>query len=210
MDLIENIRNKVIEGNVVEVQKLTMEAIESKIDVLKLLKEGFTAGLDIVGQKFSAGEFFLPELLVAGMAAKTGIELLKPLLIQTSAQARGVIVIGTVKGDVHDIGKNIVSMLLEGAGFKVVDLGVDVPSERYIDAAKANGAHIIAMSALLSTTRAAMPEIIRAIRDSGLGNSIKIMAGGAPVTQEFADSIGADGYAPDAVSAVRKAEQLLE
>ena len=209
MAIVNQIADRVIEGNIAEVESLTKQALEQKEDVQKIIDEGLTAGLDVVGEKFSAGEFFLPEMLTAGMAVKAGMEILKPVLAKSGVKPKGTIVAGTVLGDIHDIGKNMVCMMLEGAGFKVIDVGIDVPAETFINTAKANGADIIAMSALISTTRASMVGIIEDIRTSELNYKVKVMIGGAPVTQEFADRIGADGYAPDAALAAKKARALL-
>ena len=210
MEIVKQIIDKVVEGNIAEVESLTKEAVEQKEDAQKILNEGFLSGLDIVGEKYSAGDFFLPEMLVAGMAMKAGMEILKPLLAKSSVKPRGAIVVGTVVGDIHDIGKNLVCMMFEGAGFKVIDLGIDVSAENFINAAKTNKADIIAMSALLSVTRAGMGGIIEDIRASELNHKVKVMVGGAPLTQDFAERIGADGYAPDATSAAKKARELLE
>ena len=210
MELTMQISAKVIEGNIADVKDLTKQALGHRIDVQKIIEEGFMPGLDIVGEKYTAGEIFLPEMLVAGMAVQAGMEILGPLLTKSGVKIKGTIVAGTVEGDVHDIGKNIVCMMCEGAGFKVIDLGTEVPAAKFIDAAKANQADIIAMSALLSTTRANMEGMIQKIRASELNHKVKIMVGGAPVTQAFADSIGANGYAPDAGLAVKKAKELVE
>jgi len=207
--IVNQIADRVIKGNIAEVESLTKQALGQKEDVQKIIGEGFTAGLDVVGEKYTAGEYFLPEMLVSGMAVTAGMEILKPLLTKSGVKPKGTIVAGTVLGDMHDIGKNIVCMMLEGAGFKVIDVGVDVPAEKFINTAKANRADIIAMSALISTTRASMVGIIEDIRTSELNHKVKVMVGGAPVTQEFADRIGADGYAPDAGLAAKKAKELL-
>ena len=209
MAIVDQIADRVIEGNIAEVESLTKQALEQKEDVQKIMVQGFTAGLDVVGEKFSAGEFFLPEMLVAGMAVKAGMEVLKPILTKSDIKPKGTVVAGTVLGDIHDIGKNMVCMILEGAGFKVIDVGVDVSAEKFINTAKANRADIIAMSALISTTRASMVGIIEDIRTSELNYKVKVMIGGAPVTQDFADAVGADGYAPDAGLAAKKARELL-
>ncbi len=209
MEIVEQIVNKVIEGNIAEVKRLTREAVEKREDAQKLIDQGFIPGLDVVGEKFSAGEFFLPEMLVAAMAVKEGMELLSPLLIKSDIEPKGTIVFGTVEGDMHDIGKNIVCMMLEGAGYKVIDLGVDVSAEKFINAAKTSGADMIAMSALLSSTRAGMERIIQDIHTSELITKVKVMVGGAPVTHDFAEMIRADGYAPDAGVAVKKTRELL-
>lgn len=209
MEILKKIIDKIIEGNITEVESLTKQAMEQKVDIQKIMNEGFISGLDVVGEKYTAGEFFLPEMLMSAMAVKTGMEILRPLLTKSGVKPKGIMVAGTVMGDVHDIGKNIVCMMMEGGGFKVIDVGVDVPAEKFISAAKNNNADIIAMSALISTTRANMKGIIEAIRASELNHKVKVMVGGAPVTQDFADSIGADGYAPDAGLAVKKAKGLL-
>ena len=209
MEAIEIIADKVIEGNIDEVTSLTKQALEGNVDAQKIMEEGFVAGLNVIGERYSAGEIFLPEMLVAGMAVAAGMEVLKPRLAQSDTKPKGTIVAGTVAGDMHDIGKNIVCMMSEGNGFKVIDLGTDVPAEKFIAAAQSNSADIIALSALLSTTRANMEGIVREIRASELDHKVKVMVGGAPVTQDFADSIGADGYAPDAGQAVKKTKELL-
>ena len=209
MEIVKQIVDRVTEGNIAEVESLTKEAVEQKEDAQKIMDEGFIPALEVVGEKYTAGEFFLPEMLMAGMAVTAGLEILRPLLTKSGVKPKGAIVAGTVVGDMHDIGKNIVCMMMEGAGFKVIDLGTDVSAEKFINAAKANRADIIALSALLSTTRAGMGGIIQDIRASELNYKIKVMVGGAPVTQDFADAIGADGYAPDAGLAVKKAKELL-
>ncbi|MBA7495997.1 Methionine synthase [subsurface metagenome] len=209
MEIVKQIVDKVIEGNIAEVKNLTKQALDQKEDAQRIIGEGFAAGLDVVGEKYTAGEYFLPEMLVSGMAVTAGMEILKPLLTKSGVKPKGTMVAGTVEGDMHDIGKNMVCMMVEAAGFKVIDVGADVPAEKFINAAKENRADIIAMSALLSTTRQNMPKIIQAIRTSELNHKVKVMVGGAPVTQDFADSIGADGYAPDAGLAAKKAKELL-
>ncbi len=209
VDILKQIVDKVIEGNVDEIKKLIKEAIGLKLPPQKIIYEGFVPGLYTIGEKYSAGEIFLPEMLVSAITVSEGMNILKPLLVESDTKIKGTVVAGTVVGDIHDIGKNIVCMMIEGNGFKVIDLGVDVPAEKYIEAAKENKADIIAMSALLSTTRVNMKGIIERIRSSELNHRVKIMVGGAPLTQDFADSIGADGYAPDAGQAVKKAEELI-
>lgn len=209
MEMLKRVIDKVIEGNIDEVVSLTEEAVEQQVAIQKIMDEGLIPGLLVVGEKYSAGEFFLPEMLMSGMAVKAGMGILKPLLTEFSVKSKGIIVAGTVEGDIHDIGKNLVCMMIEGGGFKVIDLGTDVSAAKFIDAARTSNADIIAMSALISTTRANMKGVIEAIRTSELNRKVKVMVGGAPVTQDFADSIGADGYAPDAGLAVKKAKELL-
>ena len=209
MQIIDQIIQKVIEGNIDEVERLTKRAIENKVAVHKIIEGSYIPGLDIVGEKYTRGEVFLPEMLTAGMAVHVGMKILRPLFVKSRVRTSGTIVAGTVEGDIHDIGKNLVCMMCEGTGFNIVDLGTDITAERFIDAAIANEADIIAMSALISTTRANMEGIIKKIRDSELNYNVKIMVGGAPLTQDFADNIGADGYAPDAGQAAKKAQELM-
>lgn len=206
--ILGQITENVIKGNAAEVEKLVNQAIKQGIDAKSIMEGSFITGLNVVGEKFEKGEFFLPEMLMAGMAAKAGLQIIKPLLTESKVKPLGVMVIGTVFGDVHDIGKNIVSMMCEGGGFNVVDLGVDVAAEKFIEAAIKNKADIVALSALLSTTRDNMRSIIQAIRSSEPNKNIKIIVGGAPVTQDFSDTIGADGYAADAPMALKKATEL--
>jgi 5-methyltetrahydrofolate--homocysteine methyltransferase len=189
------------------VPRLVQREVDAGSDLQRLLNEGLIAAMDEVGKKFSEGELFVPEMLMAAQAMKAGLEVLRPLLSEADAKPKGTIVIGTVKGDLHDIGKNLVSMMLEGAGFRVVDLGVDVDAEKFIGAAEQNQAEIVAMSALLTTTMPAMEATIAAIRGKGL--PLKTIVGGAPVTEAFANKIGASGYSEDAPSAVELARRLL-
>ena len=176
-------------------------------DVESILNDGLISAMDHVGEKFSSGELFVPEMLMAAQVMKGGLEILKPLLASSQSSSKGTVVIGTVKGDLHDIGKNLVAMMMEGAGFDVVDLGVDVDSEAFVKAASDNNANVLALSALLTTTMPAMETTIKALRDAGV--SIKTIIGGAPVTQAFADQIGADGYSADAPGAVKLVKQLV-
>lgn len=207
--ILSDIAHQVMAGDIDRVGKLTEEAIKEEFSPQQIVQDGFVTALNLVGEKYSAGEVFLPEMLMAGMAVSNAMQVLRPLLKEAGAVSQGTIVIGTVLGDVHDIGKNIVAMMCDGAGFQVIDLGVDVPGSRFIEAAVRQKADIIAMSALISTTRAQMAGIIKEIRTSELDHKIKVMVGGAPLTPEFAASIGADGYAPDAGQALKKAKELL-
>jgi len=209
MEILGRIHDKVIEGDVAETENLVKKALNEKIETQKIMNEGFIRALDVVGERFSAGEAFLTEMLTSAMAVKLGMEILKPLLAQSETKSKGTVVAGTVAGDVHDIGKNMLCMMLEGAGFKVIDLGVDVYGEKFLQAVKENKADIVAMSALLSTTMVNMAEITRLIRSAGLEHRVSVLIGGAPVTQEFAQAIGADGYAPDAALAIKKARELV-
>ena len=198
----------IINGNRDDAKRLVQEAIDEGVDAEAILNDGLTAGMDVVGQRFKNNEFYVPEVLIAARAMNAGMELLEPLLVKSGAKPKGVVVIGTVKGDLHDIGKNLVAMMLKGGGFKVVDAGIDVSPEGFIEQAKGSDADVIALSALLTTTMPQMKNVVDAVKDAGM--STKTMIGGAPVTQEYADEIGADGYAPDAASAVDKMRELLD
>jgi len=189
------------------VKKWTEAEIGAGTDLDTLLNQGMIAAMDEVGRRFSIGDLYVPEMLRAAQSMKAGLEILKPHLSSDSAQSRGTIIIGTVKGDLHDIGKNLVAMMMEGAGFKVIDLGVNVEPGRFIQAVTDNQAQLVALSALLSTTMPAMETTITAIKKSGI--VVKSIIGGAPVTQAFADKIGADGYSSDAPGAVELARSLL-
>jgi 5-methyltetrahydrofolate--homocysteine methyltransferase len=204
---LNSLAQAIISGNKDLAEKLTKEALEEGIAPGVVLNEGLVAGMNVVGQKFKANEFYVPEVLIAARAMKSAMEHLRPVLAASGTEPVGRIVIGTVKGDLHDIGKNLVAMMLEGAGFEIVDLGVDVKSDTFVEKAKEKDADIVALSALLTTTMPAMKETVEAVRCAGL--DCKVIIGGAPVTQSFADEIGADGYAPDAASAVDKVKELI-
>jgi 5-methyltetrahydrofolate--homocysteine methyltransferase len=191
------------------VKTLVTEAIAEGVAAESILNDGLIVGMNELGVLFKNNEVYVPEVLIAARAMKTGTEILKPLLADAKAQSRGVVAVGTVKGDLHDIGKNLVLMMLEGAGFTVIDLGVDVPPEAFIDAVTNKGAQILGMSALLTTTMPSIKLSIDAIREAGIRDKVKIMIGGAPVTQSFADEVGADGYSPDAASAADLAKLLI-
>jgi len=208
MDLKE-IADNLIKGKAPEVKELVQRAIDEGEDVEKVLNEGLVAGMSVVGAKFKANEFYVPEVLIAARAMKAGMGILRPILAEKNIKGIGTVVVGTVRGDLHDIGKNLVAMMLEGAGFEVIDLGVDVSSEKFIETAKEKKADVVGLSALLTTTMTSMKDVIKAVGDSGLKDKVKVMIGGAPLTQSYADEIGADGYAPDAASAVDEVKQLL-
>jgi len=207
VDLIK-IKDNVIKGEVDEVRDMVKKALDEEQEVKRILDEGLISGMSIVGDKYESGEFFLPEMFSAATAMKEGLKVLKPFLLQSDTKTAGIVVMGTAKGDVHDIGKSIVGTMLEGAGFRVIDLGVDVGADKFIEAAKGNNADLIGISALLTTTMVGMEDTIKAVKKASL--KANVMVGGASVTQEFADKIGADGYAPDAASAVRKAKELVK
>jgi len=207
VDLIK-IKDNVIKGEADEVRDMVKKALDEEQEVKRILDEGLISGMSIVGDKYESGEFFLPEMFSAATAMKEGLKVLKPFLLQSDTKTAGIVVMGTAKGDVHDIGKSIVGTMLEGAGFRVIDLGVDVGADKFIEAAKGNNADLIGISALLTTTMVGMEDTIKAVKKASL--KANVMVGGASVTQEFADKIGADGYAPDAASAVRKAKELVK
>jgi len=190
-------------------EELTKQAIEEGVAPDVILNEGLVAGMNVVGQKFKANEFYVPEVLIAARTMQRAMEHLRPVLIEAGTEPVAKVIIGTVKGDLHDIGKNLVAMMLEGAGFEIIDLGVDVSPEKFVASVQEKDARIVALSALLTTTMPAMRDTIAAFDSAGLRDKIRVMVGGAPVTQNFADEIGADGYAPDAASAVDTAKQLI-
>ncbi|MFQ5836126.1 MAG: B12-binding domain-containing protein [bacterium] len=208
MDL-KQIADNLIKGKAPEVKELVQKAIDEGEDVEKVLNEGLVAGMNVVGAKFKANEFYVPEVLIAARAMKAGMKILRPILAEKNIKGVGTVVLGTVRGDLHDIGKNLVAMMLEGAGFEIIDLGVDVSPEKFIETAKEKKADLVGLSALLTTTMPSMKDVVKAVGDSGLKDKVKVMIGGAPLTQSYADEIGADGYAPDAASAVDEAKQLL-
>jgi 5-methyltetrahydrofolate--homocysteine methyltransferase len=203
--IIEKIYQGVLNGERETVVEAVREAIDADITAERVLKEGMMAAMAETGRLFEDGEYFVPELLIAARAMQGGMELLKPLLVAEDIEPIGRIVVGTVKGDLHDIGKNLVGMMLEGAGFEVIDLGSDVDAEKFVEAVRSNQAHVMGMSALLTTTMTNMPVVIDALKNAGLRDSVKVLIGGAPVTKAYADQIGADGYAPDASQAAKLA-----
>ena len=203
---VQDIFNAVLAFDIAAVKTKTQGEVDAGTDIQSILNAGLIGAMDDVGEKFSAGELFVPEMLMAAQAMKGGLEILKPLLATGQSSSKGTVVIGTVKGDLHDIGKNLVAMMMEGAGLEVVDLGVDVDSEAFVKAASEKGANVIALSALLTTTMPSMETTVKAVKEAGM--SVKTIIGGAPVTQAFADQIGADGYSADAPGAVKLVKQL--
>jgi 5-methyltetrahydrofolate--homocysteine methyltransferase len=197
-----------INGKADDVRKLTQEALDGGAPPAEVLNDGLIKGMGVVGERFKNNEFYVPEVLIAARAMHAGMDILKPVLAESGVEPIGKVLLGTVKGDLHDIGKNLVAMMLEGAGFEVVDLGIDVPPEKFVEAVK-EGGDIVAMSALLTTTMTAMKTTLEALEEAGVKDKIKTMIGGAPVTQNYADEIGADGYARDAASAADKAKELI-
>lgn len=209
MTILADIAEALIEGNAPRVKSLTEKALEQGISPIDIINAGLIKGMDVVGEQFRDMEISVPEVLISARAMHTSLEILNPLLSEHDVESRGTFMIGTVKGDIHDIGKNLVSMLMEGAGFEVIDLGVDVPASRFVKETQKQNPDILGLSALLTVTMQEMKEIIEALTKAGLRDRIKVMVGGAPVTQEFADTIGADAYGEDARDAVEKAKALL-
>jgi 5-methyltetrahydrofolate--homocysteine methyltransferase len=208
MELLEKISEELQNGNFIDVPKLTQEALVQGISPAMILSDALVAGMDVVGEKFRRDELFMPEVLIAAKAMQAAMTVLRPKLIETGVETAGTIVIGTVQGDLHDIGKNLVGMLFEGAGYQVIDLGVGVAPERFVEAVRTHKPDIVGLSSLLTTTMPQMREVIESLVEAGLRGSVKVMVGGAPVTEKFAQDIGADGYSPDAASAVEKARVL--
>ena len=206
---LEIIAKSVIEGGEEEVKKLVQQAITEGMALDKLLSEGLIAGMNVVGEQMRTHEMFIPEVLRSANAMSAGMDLMTPLLIKGELSLGTKIVLGTVKGDVHDIGKNLVGMMFKGAGFQVVDLGVDVPAERFVQAVVEHKAEVLAMSALLTTTMPVMRNTIEALQDVDLQEKVKVIVGGAPLSLEYANKIGADGYARDAARAVDKVRELI-
>jgi 5-methyltetrahydrofolate--homocysteine methyltransferase len=208
-ETLKAIYNAVITGDLVSTQEQVELAIGSGLDPADILHEGLISAMTEIGRLFEEGEYYVPEMLIAARAMKGGLAILKPLLAESDVQPLGKIVIGTVKGDLHDIGKNLVGMMLEGAGFEIVDLGVDVASDKFVEAIQSDRIDVLGMSALLTTTMPHMKATIDALVEVQLRDQIKVMIGGAPVTQSYADDIGADGYAPDASRAASLAKSLV-
>lgn len=205
--LMDSLSEALIHGDRQKVSQLTTQALEEGVAPSKVLEDGLIAGMMVVGNRFRANEVYVPEVLIAARAMHAGLDILQPALTKAGIEPRGVVVLGTVKGDLHDIGKNLVGMMLTGGGLKVVDIGIDASAEKFVEACKENGAQVCAMSALLTTTMPQMAEVIKALKAANV--TAKIIIGGAPVTQNYADDIGADGYAPDAASAVDVVQSLI-
>jgi 5-methyltetrahydrofolate--homocysteine methyltransferase len=209
MPVLENLAESVIAGNMAKVEEFTLAALADGLTPAEVLSKGLIAGMDVVGVKFRNNEFYVPEVLIAARAMKAGMKILRPKLAETGVQPVGRFLIGTVKGDLHDIGKNLVTMMMEGAGFEVIDLGVDVPAEKFVAAVRDHQPHVIGLSALLTTTMMNMKQVIAEFQAAGLRDKVKIIVGGAPVTQQYASEIGADGFSADAASAVNLVKSFL-
>lgn len=206
---IDRIRDAVIGGKHKEIEDLVKSAIEDKANLDELINDAMIAAMDVVGKKFADNEIFVPEMLVSAVTMKKGLDLIKPLLKDEETESKGTIIMCTVKGDIHDIGKNLVIMMLEGAGFHVIDLGVDLTVEKLIQKVKKISPDILGLSALLTTTMPQMKNVIESLESKGLRNNVKVMVGGAPVDTTFAEKIGADGYGKDAAEAVQLARSFL-
>ena len=208
-EALKGLYDSIMEGDLELAQEKVQQALDEGIAPGRILNEGMIAAMGEVGQLFEEGEYFVPEMLIAARAMQGGLLILKPFLAEGDVHSPGKVVIGTVKGDLHDIGKNLVAMMLEGSAFEIVDLGTDVSPEKFVEAVQTSGADIVAMSALLTTTMPNMTAVIEALKKAGLRDKVKIMVGGAPLTQDYASKIGADGYAADANQAVASARALL-
>jgi len=208
MDVLQQISQSLQRGEDKKVAELTRQAIDEGVAAGRILNEGLLAGMDVVSARFGANEIFLPEVLLAARAMNAGMDLIKPLLVAGEVRSLGKVVIGTVKGDLHDIGKNLVGVMLKGAGYEVIDLGANVAPERFVEAAEADGAQVIGLSALLTTTMAGMKDVVDLVRGKGLEGRVKVIVGGAPLSQAFAEEIGADGYGYDASNAVTLVKRL--
>jgi 5-methyltetrahydrofolate--homocysteine methyltransferase len=209
VSILEELKRNVIAGNEEKVVEYTGQALEESIDVEEILNKGLIPAMEIIGDKFQANEIYVPEMLISAKAMKAGMKILEPFLVESGIEPIGRVVIGTVKGDLHDIGKNLVAMMLEGAGFEVIDAGVDITAQKFMDLTKENKANILGLSALLTTTKVEMKIVINSFKEKGLRDNVKIIIGGAPIDVNYAKEIGADGYAPDAASAVLVAKKFL-
>ncbi|MBI4660577.1 MAG: corrinoid protein [Verrucomicrobia bacterium] len=209
MQNLQQLYESILSGDAKQARALTEQALTAGVDPLRLVNDFMAPAMDEVGRRFESNEYFVPELLLSARAMKSALELIRPLLVARGEKPTGRVVIGTVKGDLHDIGKNLVAAMLEGGGFEVIDLGVNVPPEKFIATAKEKNAHIVAMSALLTTTMLSMKSTIEAIKEAGLRDRLKVLVGGAPITQKFAAEIGADGYCDNAAGAVGLAKQTM-
>lgn len=209
MDILRSIEEAVIKGQMEEIKHFTQQALDQKIPPSDLLNKGLISGLDKVGKLFECQEIFVPELLMAGMAMQNALAILKPILEKSDIPPVGKLVIGTVEGDVHDIGKNIVSMIFAGSGFQVTDLGIDVSAQKFVETVEKEKPDVLALSCLYTPTRLAMNDVMRLLKEKNLRNQVKVIIGGAPIDQHYADMIGADGFAPDPPSGVRKVVDWL-
>ena len=209
MSDFNNLAELVISGNYAGAKDLTQKMIDNGNEPLEIINQGLMAGMNVVGVRFKAGDMFVPEVMMSAKAMSTGIELLKPLIADKDMPSAGKVLIGTVKGDLHDIGKKLVVMMMESAGFEIIDLGVDISPAAFVKAVKEHKPQVIGLSALLTTTMLSMKDTIEALKEEGLRDTVKIVVGGAPISQTFADEIGADGYASDAAAATDLCRRLI-
>ena len=209
IDIFKTINGMIIDGKFNDIEEQVQQAVDTGTDLNRLINDALISAMDIVGKRFSDGEIYVPEMLVSAKTMKLGLNIIKPLLKSGETENRGTIVMGTVKGDLHDIGKNLVTMMMEGAGFKIIDLGVDVKIDNLVETLKKEKADILGLSALLTTTMPEMQNVIAVLKEAGLRNHVKVIVGGAPIDQVFADKIGADGYGKDAAGAVQLARELM-
>ena len=207
--ILQQIAENLYDGKNNEVAELTQQALDTGLTAADILNGGLVTGMDRVGADFKNGDLFVPEVLIAARAMHAGMDILRPLLAESDVPSAGKVVLGTVAGDLHDIGKNLVAMMLEGGGFEVVDLGIDITPEKFVEAVKTEEPNLVGLSALLTTTMPSIEKTLDALQAAGVRDSVKVMIGGAPVTQEYTDKIGADGYAADAASAVDLARSLM-
>jgi len=205
----QDLADSIIKGDNIKSKDIAQKLVDEGVPAVEILNDGLVPGMNVVGKKFKANEFYLPEVLLAARAMKAAMDIIKPLLSESGAETKGKIIIGTVKGDIHDIGKNLVGMMLEGGGYTIIDLGADIPAEKFVEEIKKNGVKLIGLSALLTTTMIGMKTVIDILKADKETVDVKVMVGGAPLNQEYADSIGADGYASDASGAVDLASGLL-
>ena len=210
MASFDALSNGVISGNIAAVVDATKAAVAAGMDPLEIINNGLIAGMNVVGARFKAGDMFVPEVLMAAKSMAAGVEIVKPMIAEGAMNAKGKILIGTVKGDLHDIGKNLVAMMMESSGFDVVNVGVDIAPDKFVAAVKEHKPDVVGLSALLTTTMPAMKDTIDALTEAGLRNDLKVIIGGAPVTSDFAKEIGADGFAPDAASAAELVGELCK
>jgi 5-methyltetrahydrofolate--homocysteine methyltransferase len=209
LERLSEISNAVISGDLLSIEKLVNDSLDADVPAIEIINNGLIAGMMVVGDRFKKNEIFIPEVMMSARVMKTGLDILKPLIAKSELEAKAIILIATVKGDVHDIGKNLVAMMFEGAGFNVIDLGIDTAPDTIVEAVRNFQVQVVALSALLTTTMPVMKTVISELEKNELRNKVKIIVGGAAVTQTFADEIGADGYAPDAATAVDKVNELL-
>lgn len=205
----QDLADSIISGDNVKSKEIAQKLVDEGVSAVEILNDGLVPGMDVVGRKFKANEMYIPEVLIAARAMHAAMDIIKPLLEDSDAASKGSVIIGTVQGDLHDIGKNLVGMMLEGGGFTVIDAGVDITAEKFVEEVKKNKVKLVGLSALLTTTMPSMKDVIEALKADSETADVKVMVGGAPLTQEYADSIGAKGYAPDASSAVDLAKELL-